>query len=109
MIAAAAPVAPQNPPIRAPNPDFQRCPMAEVECYRCHELGHIARDCAVPAHQLRGRGGGRNGGRGRGEGGRGRAFVALAAPGGLQGTVLSGSIACRVLFDMGASHCFVAR
>jgi Retroviral aspartyl protease/Retrotransposon gag protein/Zinc knuckle len=108
---AAAPVAPQVPPVRAAVPPPRR-PIAEIDCYRCHELGHIARDCTVPNHQLRGRGGGRNGGRGGRGGGRGgRAFVAPAAPGGLQGTVLSGSgsISCRVLFDTGASHSFVAR
>ena len=35
--------------------------------------------------------------------------MAPAAQGGLQGTVLSGSVACKVLFDTGASYSFVAR
>ena len=106
---AAAPAAPQAAPQRGPVVGYRPRPLAEIACWRCGELGHIASTCSVGPNVQRGGRGGR-GGRGDGRGGRGRAFMApAAAQGRLQGTLFYADKPCRVLFDSGASHSFISR
>lgn len=55
--------------------------MGSIECYRCHETGHIARECPSNEGESNNRRGGRDGGGrdggGRDGGGRGKYYFEL--------------------------------